>query len=116
MQGSRRVDTDDVRTKRQLSKWGHDVGPLAAPEAVGQHRVSPGEMRVPHGPHPLRLIWAPPPIAGLSGGRPSVRRPAQNHPLLGLTGDLGDELEVGVVVQDDEAPSLSGGGHQPVDE
>lgn len=46
----------------------------------------------------------------------SVRCSAWNDPLLGLAGDLGNELEVRVVVQHHEVPSLGGGGDQRVDE
>jgi hypothetical protein len=46
----------------------------------------------------------------------SVRCPARNDPFVFLACDFGDELEVGVVVQHDEVPRLSGSGHEAIHE
>lgn len=46
----------------------------------------------------------------------SVGGASLDDPFVLLTGDLGDELEVGVVVEDRQPADLSGGGHESVDE
>ena len=50
------------------------------------------------------------------GAARSVGGASVDDPLVGLAGDLGDEFEVGVVVEDREAAGFGGRGDEGVDE